>query len=168
MDRQSAKEQANTINTATAAALIKVTPRYVQQLASKGCFRPIARDRWNLVDVVQGYVAWLKDEGRQASKSAAESRVRDARATEIEQRIAREDRKLVTMEEATATLDEIAGSFITLVSRLPHRITRDPRERRRIEAIIDAERLRLSDTFAKTARKLKAGQALVDADDEDD
>lgn len=156
------------VSTAFLADLFAISKQAIARLAGAGVFPKLSRGRFPLGETVRGYLDF-KVAGEAARRGTGSSdRVRDARATQIEMRIAREDRELVTMEEATATLDEIAGAFITLVSGLPHRITRDPRERQRIEAIIDAERLRLSDTFAKTAKKLKAGQALVDADDEED
>lgn len=172
MPRQSSKVPtpipANSIDTNTAAALIKVTPRYVRQLASQGWFKQVARDRWNLIEVVQGYIACLKDEGRRTAKSAADSRVRDARAAEIERRMAREDRTVIDLDEAAATVDRVAGEFLQAVGGLPARITRDPRERQRIEAICDAERLRLTDVFAERALALKSGLSADQTLDEDD
>jgi hypothetical protein len=41
-----------------------------------------------LVGAVQGYLRYLKGDERRSAKSAADSRVRDARALEIELRIA--------------------------------------------------------------------------------
>ncbi|MER8653444.1 hypothetical protein [Mesorhizobium sp. M0847] len=168
MPRKSEKQQANTIDTATAAALIKVTPRYIQKLSGDGWFKPIGRGRWNLIDVVQGYITCLKDDSRQASKSAADSRVRDARAREIEMRIAREERKLIAMEECNGCLDQVVGGFITMLSVLPAQITKDVRERQRIEAIIDAGRQRLSDNFAKLSNNLRSGDEPDDDDDEEE
>ncbi|MER9355542.1 hypothetical protein NKI61_19930 [Mesorhizobium sp. M0514] len=162
------KVPANTIDTATAAKLIQVTPRYVRQLSTQGWFKQVARDRWSLIEVVQGYIACLKDEGRRTSKSAADSRVRDARAAEIERRLARDDRTAIDMGEAVAALDKVTGDFLQSIGGLPARITREPRERQRIEAICDAERLRLSDRFSESAQALRSGLPADQADDEDD
>lgn len=120
---------------------------------------------------MQGYITCLKDDSRQASKSASDSRVRDARAREIELRIAREERKLVSLEEASGCLDETIGTFLTMLSGLPAQITNDRRERVRIEAIIDAGRQRIADHFERRVKELRtgikdAGRHAVDDDEE--
>lgn len=166
--KKQAAEQPNTIDTAMAAALLKITPRYVRQISSQGWYKPAGRDRWNLIELVQGYIDFLKDEGRRTSKSAAESRVRDARAAEIERRLAREDRTIIMLDEAMAFVDLISGDFLQSIGGLPARITREPRERQRIERICDAERLRLSDLYAERSRSLRTGQSAAHADAEDD
>lgn len=166
--KDEAPPQANTIDTVTAAALLKITPQWVRQLAAQGWYKPIARDRWNLVEVVQGYIDSLKDENRRSAKSAAESRVRDARAAEIERRLAREDRGLIALDEAVRFVDLISGDFLQSIGGLPARITRVPRERQRIESICDAERLRLSDLYAERRQTLRTGRPAAEADDEDD
>lgn len=160
--------QAGTITTAQAARLLMVSDERIRQLAKNGHIPKIAKDRFNLVAVVQGYIRFLKDEERRSSKSAADSRVRDARAAEIERRMAREDRDLIMLDEAMAAYDFAVGLFLESVSGLPARMTRNASERRRLEAICDGERQRLADRFAEGASALRTGEAAVGADDEDD
>lgn len=77
-----------------AAALLKLTPRRVMQLVKEGWIQKTkARGGYALVAVVHGYIDFLQDEGRRTSKSAAESRVRDRRADEIEIRIMEKTRR---------------------------------------------------------------------------
>lgn len=161
-------DKANTIDTATAAALVKITPTYVRKLSRDGWFKSAGRDRWHLVDVVQGYISCLKDEGRRTSRSASASRVQDARAKEIELKVAREDRSIIDTDEALAAADRMAGAYLESVSGLPARITRNQSERQRLEKIFDAERQRLSDIFAKIASSVRTGIEDAEADGEDD
>lgn len=160
--------QAGTISTAQAARLLMVSDERIRQLAKNGHIPKIAKDRFNLIAVVQGYIRFLKDEERRSSKSAADSRVRDARAAEIERRMAREDRDIIMLDEAMAAYDFATGLYLTSISGLPARMTRNASERRRLEAICDGERQRLADRFAEGASALRSGEAAVDADDEDD
>lgn len=156
------------VSSKVGAAFLGISQRWVQQLGTDGWAKPLSRGQWNLAELIQGYAASLKDENARKTKSAADSRVRDARAAEIEMRIAREDRKVIDLGEAAAALDRVVGDFLQAVGGLPARITRDPRERQRIEAICDAERLRLSDRFAESAQALRTGLPADQADDEDD
>ena len=161
------KEQ-SLIDTQTAAALIQVTPRRLQQLANEGWITPVKRGRWSLVNVVQGYIAFLKDEQARRNKTAAASAVQQARADEIRLRIAREDRNIIELTEALEHFDYQTGQFISSIDGMPARLTRVPRERQRFEKICDAERQRLANLFAKRRDLLRAGANAIDADSEDD
>jgi hypothetical protein len=121
----------------TAAALIKVTPRRLQQLTAQGWIKKESRGQYTVVAVVHGYLAFRDDEERNAAKTAADSRVRDARAREMELRIAREEKELIPTVEALTFLQAVVGMLISRLIGLPAQITRDRDERRRIEAIID-------------------------------
>lgn len=160
--------QAGTITTVQAARLLMLSDERIRQLVKDGYIPRVAQGRFNLVTVVQGYIRFLKDDGRRSSKSAADNRVRDARAAEIERRMAREDRDIIMLDEAMAAYDFATGLYLASVSGLPARMTRNASERRRLEAICDGERQRLADRFAEGASALPTGIAAADADDEDD
>lgn len=162
------EQSAGTITTVQAARLLMVSDEWIRRLTKQGYMQAVATGRYNLVAVVQGYIRFLKDEDRRSSKSAADNRVRDARAAEIERRMAREDRNLIMMDEALAAYDFATGLYLTSISGLPARMTRNASERRRLEAICDGERQRLADRFAEGASALRSGEAVVDAEDEDD
>ncbi|QKC91034.1 hypothetical protein EB230_23465 [Mesorhizobium sp. NZP2234] len=72
------------------------------------------------------------------------------------------------MGEAVAALDRVTGDFLQAIGGLPARITREPRERQRIEAIIDTGRQRLSDKFDEMSNNLRAGLPDDEPDDEED
>ncbi len=160
--------QTGTIPTKQVALLLMISEERVRQLAKMGFIPRAGGGRYNLVAAVQGYIKFLKDEERRTSKSASESRVKDARAAEIERRMAREDRKIIALEEAVWAADKMSGEFLRSISGLPARITRNPSERRRIESICDSERTRLEARFAEIASSVRSGVETDAADDEDD
>ncbi len=161
-------QKAGTITTSQAARLLMISDERVRQLTNMGHIQKVAKGRYLLVAVVQGYIKYLKDEDRKSSKTASESRVRDARAAEIERRMAREDRKIISLEEAVDAFDKATGQYLQSISGLPARMTRNPSERRRLEAICDTERQRLATRFAEGASTLRTGVEAADPEDEDD
>ncbi|MER9937430.1 hypothetical protein [Mesorhizobium sp. M0088] len=148
--------------------MLDLTPVRIDQLVREGHIPKLGRGRYPLEASVHGYIKFLKGTIAGQTKSASSNRAQDARAAEIELRMAREDRRIVDMGEAVAALDKVTGDFLQSIGGLPARITREPRERQRIEAICDAERLRLSDRFAESAQALRSGLPADQADDEDD
>ena len=97
---------------------------------------------------VQGYIKFLKDEERRWSKSEVASRVQEARASEIEQRTARDGKTLIHRDELFAVVDEILGGLKSDLYGLPARVTRDMEQRRQIETIMtfSTEQLIVSST----------------------
>lgn len=150
------------------AAVLNLTPQRIDQLVKEGVIEKSGRGRYPLVGSVHAYIRSLKSAMDGQTKRATSNRAQEARAAEIERRMAREDREIITLAEAVASVDEVAGEYLQSIGSLPARITRDPRERQRIEAICDAERLRLSDRFVKASRDLRSGGSADEADDEDD
>lgn len=65
--------QAGTITTAQAARLLMVSDERIRQLAKNGHIPKIAKDRFNLIVVVQGYIRFLKDEERRSSRTTTAS-----------------------------------------------------------------------------------------------
>ena len=150
------------------ATVLNLTRQRIDQLVKEGFIEKSGRSRYPLVASVNGYVRSLKQAMDGQTKRATSNRAQEARAAEIERRMAREDRDIITLAEAIGAVDEVAGEYLQSIGSLPARITRDPRERQRIEAICDAERLRLSDRFVKASRDLRTGGTADEADDEDD
>jgi phage terminase Nu1 subunit (DNA packaging protein) len=116
-----------TLLTATeTGALLGVTRQYVGQLADQGVL--VREDgKYRLGKTVTAYIGFLKSEARQATRSAAESRVRDARAAEIELRTARQANKLCETEEMIAAMQEILGKFVSRLTGIPAQSSRDLR-----------------------------------------
>jgi hypothetical protein len=99
------------LSSALAARLLMVSPERIRQLAKEGWIERQGRDQFYLVDVVQGYLRFRNDSDRRAQKSAAESRVRDARAREIALRNAVREGRLIEIDEAMAIVEQMIRVF---------------------------------------------------------
>lgn len=158
-------EGPNVITLEVAAALIKVTPRRVQQLVKEGWIKKSGRGGYPLLSVVHGYVDFLQDEARRSAKSASASRVTDARTKEIELRILERSRTLVTeaKTEALTLWDELHGGLVADLLSVPARVTSDIAIRSKIEAAID-DALRAAAKRTEAARQPdEASGAVADA-----
>lgn len=161
-------DEPNVVGAETAAKLILVTPRHLARLVADGWIERAAPGRYHLIKVVHGYIKYLKDEGRRTSKSASESRLKDMRAQEVEMRVAQKRGELVSLDAATEAFDRMTGEYLQSLSSLPARVTRNVRERQRIEALIDSERQRISDRFAAIGKHLASGGSSDDPNAADD
>lgn len=151
------------------AALLGLTTRWVTKLVEAGTLPPPSgRSAYDLDACVKGYIASLKATAERAKDTSSADKLRDRREQEIALRMATKERGLIPLDDAVAAYDYATGEYLTSVSTLPARITRNPRERQRIESICDAERLRLSDRFAKRGKALRTGEPVAEAGDEDD
>ena len=160
--------QGGLIPVGQAARLLMITTQWIRQLAKDGYCPAPMRGMVNTVAVIQGYIKSLKDEERRSSKSASASRVQDARATEIELRVARERNKLVDVDEYDAVFDEAFGVVKASFAGLPARVSRDIDFRQKLEAEIDDIFREAFDYFhAASAAIRETGEAPapVEADD---
>jgi len=113
------------LSSADAAALLTVTPEWLRRLTKDGWIKKLGKDRYRVIDVVQGHIRYMKDEARRASKTASATRVQDARASQIELAVAREQRDLIEIEDVQAVLSETLGTLRSELSGLPAACTRD-------------------------------------------
>lgn len=144
------------LTTAQAAALLELSPARIGQLIKSGHIEKRGKDQVPLVSAVRGYIRFLKDEERRANKSAAASRVQDARARDIELKIAEKESRLIDMVEHLDLFAEAFGIVKTGLAGVPMRATRDQDLRRKIEAEID-------DVLGKAARRFEQGTANLRA-----
>ena len=156
-------QEAGTINTDQAARLLMIGPERVRQLVKDGWIVRLDRDRYRLVDVVQGYLRFRNDAERRATKSGADARVRDARAQEIEIRTAERVGDLVPIDEFDAMVDGIAGLFRSELSGLPARFTRDLQLRRMLERELNGILDRIADRAEQIAARLPQARPLATA-----
>ena len=148
--------------------VLMVTGVWVRKLCRMGYIPAPVKGKVPLIAGVQGYIKSLKDEDRRSSKSAADNRVRDARAREIELRMAREEAELVPIDEAQALIQGYVGAVVSRLNGLPAQITRDINERRRIEAIVDAIREEMDEKLAELAAAYRDGPPAEPSNEEDD
>ena len=153
-----------------AGRLIMRTVERVRQLSKDGW---IPREgsgqmqRFRLLDVVQGYIRFRDDADRRSSKSAAQSRITDARSREVELRNAIREGKLIELDEALATVEMVLGVFRQQLTGLPARVTRDLVLRRTMETAIHDILDRIADIAEQRAKALgarAAASAAVPAD----
>jgi hypothetical protein len=145
-----------------------LTPERIRQLAKQGVLERNARSTYECSKAVQSYVAWRIAAAERAGEGTSADALRARREQEIAQRMAVRDRDLIRLDDALEEVDAIVGALLAFVSGLPAQITGDPRERQRIELIIDKGRLRLSDRFAKSREAVRTGERPDEADDPDD
>jgi hypothetical protein len=147
-----APARASTISLDQAAKLLKKSPQFVMQLRRDGWIPP---PPYTVVGVVHGYVDYKEDADRRATKSAGESRVKDARAEEIELRILEKSNALLrnAQQEIVALVDVYGGPLRSDLLSIPARVTKDLPLRRRIENEINgafgAAAKRLADELAR-------------------
>lgn len=126
-----------TIGVETAAALIRVSPRRLQQLSNEGWIKKEGRGQYTVRGVVQGFITYLDDQLERTERRNADNRVREARAREIELRTARAEAQLVPTDEVLAWTQAVVGALMERLRELPERLTTDARERERIAGLID-------------------------------
>jgi hypothetical protein len=156
------------ISTNQAGVLLKLTQPRLSQLEQAGWIARVGPGRWRLIDLIQGYVGSLKDETKRSSQTATLSAVQAARAREIEMRIAREEHKLIDLDEALSVLDEIVGGMKSDFDGLAASVTRDPTLRSTIEVKVDEIYTRHADGLDQKARALRTSGTAIEADPEDD
>jgi len=135
----------------------------LDQLVDEGVIQRVAKGQYDLIDACARYVKYMRNEDRRSTKGAADVRVRDARAHEIEIRTAERMGRLVSVEDFDAMIDEIGGAFRAEIGGLPARVTRDLTLRRKIEVEGHAILNRVADVAIKNAARLEASRANPNA-----
>ena len=93
-------EGASTITIDVAAKLLMVTPEWVRRRTRDGWIPKTDRGRYRVVDVVQGYIRFLKDEARRATKTASHNRLQEIRARKEDLAVAQTERERVPLVKA--------------------------------------------------------------------
>ncbi|QQC25749.1 hypothetical protein I6H96_02480 [Brucella anthropi] len=145
------------ISIGQAARLLMISEERIRQLSKAGYFPRPSRGKVPFVGVVQGYIKSLREDNKNQNKTSADNRVRDARAEEIQIRIAEKKRELIPTDDATAAQDFLLGVVVAELSGLPARVTRDVPTRRLIEKEIDASRNRMASALRSSVATLRTG-----------
>jgi phage terminase Nu1 subunit (DNA packaging protein) len=154
------------VNTDQAARLIMKGPERIRQLAKEGWIVQTGTKqdrRYRLLDVVQGYIRFRDDEDRRANRSAAHSRITDARSREVELKNAQREGRLIELDEVIAMIDELIGLLRSSLSGLPARVTRDLQFRRTIETAVNDILNTIADFAIERAKALGARRASSQA-----
>jgi len=113
--------------------LTEAAPGELENMIATGALPALDGDKLPMIESVQAFLHFLRNESRNASASAAMARARDARAEASELALAIARRDLVQDTEAAACVDYLCGVIAETFGGLPARITRDLRKRRLIE-----------------------------------
>lgn len=152
------------ISTQEACALLGLTAARLTQLINGGHIERSGRGRYRISALVTGYVRFLKEGAKRDTKTASLSRAQDARAREIELRIAEKTRELIPREDAEVALDLVVGAVNAVFTGFAARVTRDVGVRRQIEAEIYEAKRKISAALASGKGVAATG---VDASDPD-
>jgi hypothetical protein len=119
---------------------------------------------FSLVENVQGYIRFLRDEHRRQNMSAAASRISDARAKDIEVRTQQRLSRLVPLESYEEMIDNIAGVVRAEFAGLPATCTRDLTMRRIIEREVNARLKRIAEQAMAQAIRVETVRGADDAE----
>lgn len=121
------------------AKLLMLTPRRLQQLVREGVLAQVAPGRFDVGRSVQAYAAFLKSGPRPSATASA--RVSEARAAEIEGRIAEKRRTLIPRDDHAGVIRHIAAIVDEEAAAVAGRLPAPIQEQARAE--IDAARRRI-------------------------
>lgn len=160
----SAKAEPGTIAVGVAAKLIMVSERRVQQLAAQGWIKK----PYTIVSVVQGYIRFLQDEERKASRTAGEEEIRRERARKLKLGNDETERLSVRTDDAVAAIDAVVGLIKAELAGVAVRVAADVALRRKIEDGIDQVLAGLAGRCEKACADLCAGRDALAAGAADD
>lgn len=157
------------IGSSEMARCLGVTTRRLNQLVDDGVLTKEGRGSFPVVANIKAFLDFkVRTAVDQAIPTATEN-VQKLKEQVLSRKLARDDRDLITLEEARSVLEDVAGHFLSCLSGLPARLARrNLQERRRIEKLIDGERERLARDFAKSAGSLQTGVPAAEASGTDD
>lgn len=144
---------------------LDVSQPRVAQFVGEGVFKPLPNRKLDLDACRVAYIRWLRDETRKSTLSAAGARVQDARARAIELRTAREEARLVPLEDVQAIVADILGTYRYELTGLAASATRDLSVRAAIQQHLDDAIDRCRIKFEKAERAMVAGHDPLEDDE---
>lgn len=150
------------------ADILGIKPRWLQLMVADGRVPSHGRGRFVIGEVVQAHATLLKEGERKREKDTSLDELRKEKAEDIRLARAMKDRTVIRLDETMAICERLTGLYLSSLSALPARITNLPRERHRLNDILDAERLRLRDSLAKVVQDLEKDDEASGTSAEDD
>jgi len=144
------------------AKLIGVTPRTIRNYVQEGIITSGGRGKVRLVESVRGVIDAAKIARPDSQLDRARARALDARTRAAEQRIAREDRATISIEDALAAIEEVTAVFVVGIESLPTRLTRNMQIRAELEEMVFKIREEVAETIGKRAHNLQEGTENVE------
>jgi hypothetical protein len=139
------------LTTQNVGKLLMLNAERVRQLVKDGYVERAGRNKFALIPAVQGYIRFLKDAERRASRSAAATRMQDIKTKRAELDLKVAQKELLPREDLYAAADFISAAVKNEMLGLPSRITRDLDERAALE---DAVRNALNRISKKIERSV--------------
>ena len=146
-----------TLTATQIAALLSLSIERVRQLVNSGYVPRVGKAKYPVVGAVQGYIRFLKDEDKRTSKSAADDSLKAVRQREVELRIAKEEGRLVDMDDVEAVISNILATLRAELAGLPASVTRDVKLREEIEKGLNGAFARSQSKFQEASLALRAG-----------
>ena len=145
------------LSLADCALACQISQQWIMKLTQEGFIQKTANSKLRPMDVLLGYVKWLRDESRRTNKSTSEVRVKEARANEIEMRIAMKQRDLIPVEDALNAMSDLCGVTRQVIDGLPARLTRDMDLRRKWEVNVTEALETISNRAAELGKTVRSG-----------
>ena len=161
-------DETGVVSAETAAKLLMMSDRHLRQLVADGWIQKNGDSKYTVVGAVQGYIRYLKDEARRGMGNQAKNRTSDARAREIELRISKQERTLIPIEDAIASIQFAVGAVRAELEGAAASITRDRELRNRIQDTHDGILKRATQRIEREADALRSGNYSAAAVEEDD
>ena len=150
-------------NLAVLQEILVLSRSRCEQLVKEGIIRKLAPGQYDLIASVQAYIRFLREDAKINNRDAANARVRDARAKDIEAKTAERLKQLVHVSVLEETVDGLCGMVRSEFAGLAAASTRDIIMRRVIEREVNARLRRLAENAMARAVRLEAGGKVVDA-----
>jgi hypothetical protein len=161
---KSARDNSLLTDSATLARCWGLATSRISQFVAEGWLKTTGKKgHYSWFDANQGYVRWLRDEDRKTSKSAADTRMRDAKAREIEVRTMQRLSRLVPLDVYEEMIDNVAGVVRSEFAGLAAACTRDLTMRRIIEREVNARLRRIAEHAMAQAIRLETVRGTDDA-----
>lgn len=151
------------VNLKEAAATSGFSHVWIGTLVADGYIPRQPNGRLRRIDVFRGLLKFKNDEERRSTKNAAENRVKDARAAEIEMRVAVRRRELIPLSDAEAGFAALSGIVRETLDGFPARITRERGLRISIERETNDALRRIAETAETIGDALASGREVLEA-----
>lgn len=158
----------HTLTQAQIAAMTGRSKEWVKKLAQEGVLERDGRGAYKLRSVCAAIIAHYEAMTDRSARTQSAARATDARAAEIQQRIAMRDRALIPIDEALQAMEIVVGTVNSELTGLPARATRDMAIRRKIEDEVNGTKGRIAASLRKGSAAARSGRGLDGADAEDD
>lgn len=143
-----------------------ISPERLRVLKNEGVIVASGR-KYDFFRSTRSYIDRLRDGASKKQGGTLDDQLKEAKIREIDQRLAINSRELIPLDEAMGGFDAAAGMILEVFSGLPSQISRDVRERKRIEEICDIARRALATQFSKIAAGIQSAIEDPDTQEED-